>query len=83
MTCMSIKTIAVDTAVYERLAATKRSGESFSKAIDRLLTDADAASTGADILRRLESFSPLPDEDAGVFLDVIAENRATEDWAGA
>ena len=81
MTYMATRTIAVDAGVYDRLAASKRSGESFSKAIDRLLTDASSANTGADILRRLGGFSALPDEDASVFLDVIAEDRADETWA--
>jgi len=77
---MAIKTIAVDAEVYDRLSATKRSGESFSKAIDRLLTDVGAANTGADILKRISTFSPLPDEDASVYLDIIAEDRASTDW---
>lgn len=77
---MAIKTIAVDAAVYDRLATTKRTGESFSKAIDRLLTDASVANSGADILRRLEGFSPLPDEEADAYMAVIEENRAAERW---
>jgi predicted CopG family antitoxin len=77
---MAIKTIALDASVYDRLAATKRGGESFSKAIDRLLTDAAHANTGSDILRRLEGFSALPDEDAAVYMAVIDENRADEQW---
>lgn len=77
---MAIKTIAVDAGVYDRLAANKRSGESFSKAIDRLLTDASEANSGADILRRIEGFSPLPDEEADVYMAVIEENRTGEAW---
>jgi predicted CopG family antitoxin len=77
---MATKTIALDITVYDRLAASKRGGESFSKAIDRLLADASAANTGADILRRLESFAVLPEDEANVFLAVIAEDRAAGDW---
>lgn len=77
---MAIKTIAVDAAVYERLAATKRSGESFSKAIDRLLTTAGSVGTGAAIMERLVSIPPLPDDEAERFLQVIEEDRATTAW---
>jgi len=77
---MSTKTIAVDTRVYERLAGAKKEGESFSKVIDRLLTEMAEAHTGRDILRGAEAFPPLSKEDAEVFLGVVAENRASEDW---
>lgn len=77
---MSTKTIAVDTRVYERLAGAKREGESFSKVIDRLLTEVGEAHTGRDILRGVETLPPLSQEDSDVFLGVVAENRASEDW---
>ncbi len=77
---MSTKTIAVDSQVYARLAGVKREGESFSKAIDRLLREASTAHTGADVLRALEDVVPLTDEDADVMLAVIEENRTSEDW---
>ena len=77
---MSTKTIAVDSQVYDRLAGAKREGESFSKAIDRLLRTAGAAHTGADILRALEHVVPLPEEDAEVMLSVVEEHRASETW---
>ncbi len=77
---MSVKTIAVDTRVYRRLAAAKRDGESFSKAIDRLLTDVESAHTARDILNRLATIAPLSEEDADVFMNVVAENRAGEGW---
>ncbi len=77
---MSTKTIAVDTRVYERLAAAKSRGESFSKAIDRLLTQVERASTGGDVLRGLGALLPLSDADSQVFLKIVAENRASEDW---
>ena len=77
---MSTKTIAVATPVYDRLSAEKRDGESFSKTIDRLLTEVGAAHTGEQILRQLGSFSSLPEEDAERFMDVVAENRTSEKW---
>jgi predicted CopG family antitoxin len=80
MTYMSTKTIAVDSRVYERLRAAKREGESFSKALDRLLSEVETAHTGSDILERLDAHPVLTPEDAEVFLGVIAEGRAGETW---
>jgi predicted CopG family antitoxin len=79
-TCMSTKTIAVDSRVYERLASAKREGESFSKTIDRLLTQLGAAHTGGEILRQLEDVPALTQDDATAFLRVIDEARRDEDW---
>jgi predicted CopG family antitoxin len=77
---MSTKTIAVDSGVYERLAAAKREGESFSRVIDRLLTTASSAHTGKDILTELAGLPLLSPEDAETFLSIVAENRALEAW---
>ena len=79
---MSTKTIAVDARVYERLAAVKKEGESFSRAIDRLLAEMGAAHTGGDILSRLATIEPLSEADARVFLEIVAEDRASEMWNG-
>jgi predicted CopG family antitoxin len=77
---MSIKTIAVDSRVYERLASAKREGESFSGTIGRLLEEAGAAHTGRDILRGLQRVAPLTDEDADVMVRVVEEFRSKEPW---
>jgi predicted CopG family antitoxin len=77
---MSTKTIALDSKIYARLASFKREGESFSKVIDRLLSEVANSNTGSDVLRGLAEFSPLPERDAELFLAVIQENRDTEDW---
>ena len=77
---MSTKTIAVDSRVYERLATVKMEGESFSKVIDRLLTEVGSAHTGGDILRGLEGAAALSPADSRKFLDVVAENRERERW---
>jgi len=77
---MSTKTIAIDSRVYDRLAAVKRENESFSEAIDRLLGETGADHTGDDILKRLASVTPLSKKDSVLFLQVIAENRR-ERWA--
>ncbi len=77
---MSTKTIAVDSQVYERLARVKREGESFSRAIDRILEEVGAVHTGRDVLRALEGVVPLPEADAAVMLAIVEENRADEAW---
>ncbi|MEZ5330748.1 MAG: antitoxin VapB family protein [Thermoanaerobaculia bacterium] len=77
---MSTKTIAVDTRVYDRLAAEKRDGESFSKTIDRLLAEAAGAHTGRDVLNRLAELPALSAVDAESFLSVVAEDRESEEW---
>lgn len=79
---MSTKTIAVDSRVYERLAAVKQADESFSKVIDRLLAELGAAHTGRDILRGLATVEPLSEEEAKTFLEVVQENREGEAWNG-
>lgn len=77
---MSSKTIAVDTRVYERLSGVKREGESFSKAINRLIDEVGTAHTGRDILQGLSGVVPLSFDDAQVMLSVVAENRENETW---
>lgn len=77
---MSTKTIAVDAQVYQRLAGEKREGESFSKVIDRLLTQAGAAHTGSDILRGVSELPALDADDAEAMLAVVAGNREAEQW---
>ncbi len=79
---MSTKTIAVDTRVYEKLAGVKNEGESFSKAIDRLIDQVGAAHTGRDILQGLSGVTQLSYDDAEVMLSVVAENRENETWDG-
>ena len=80
ITCMSTRTIALDSRVYERLAGAKMEGESFSKAIDRLLAQVESVHTGSDILAGLRDVTSLSEADSGLFLEVVAENRESEGW---
>jgi predicted CopG family antitoxin len=77
---MSTKTIAVNSRVYNRLAAEKREGESFSKTLDRLLDAVESAHTGRDILKQLGDIPTLTREDAEAMLAVVTENRECESW---
>ncbi len=80
MHTMSTKTIAVNVEVYGRLAAARRENESFSKAINRLLSQVASAHTSGDILQGLSMIASLSEADSRQFLDVIAENRGNEPW---
>lgn len=79
---MSIKTIAVGTDVYEKLADRKRPGESFTKVIDRLLQDATTA-TCADAVREAAEIwgasTATPDE-AKRMEKVVYDNRRQARW---
>ena len=77
---MSIKNIALSTKVYERLAKFKQESESFSRAIDRLLSVAEGRHAGADILRALKELPSLSEGDARLMQEVVDQNRTTEKW---
>lgn len=76
---MGTKNISVDARVYERLVRVKREGESFSRAIERLLDEIRDSHSGSKIVHNLESISSLSEEDSHVFHDVVAEDRADND----
>lgn len=79
---MSTKTIAVDRDVYLKLARIKGEGESFSRALDRLLDSHLKAHTGADILTRLrDAPAPLSDAEADAMARHLQLARATETWS--
>lgn len=77
---MSTKNIALNTEVYLKLARYKRESESFSKAIERLLAQAESAHTAAEVLRRLTEFTPLSEKEADAMMQLVEQNRAAETW---
>ena len=77
---MSIKNVALDTKVYDRLARFKQESESFSKAIDRMLSHLDNTHTGEDVLRQLSILPELSESDSRTILNTVREDRATEKW---
>lgn len=78
---MSTKTIAVDLAVYQKLARIKTEGESFSRAIDRLVNRYIEAHTGAEILAHLDDApAPLSDDEARQMQQLVDEGRRSEAW---
>lgn len=77
---MSTRNIGLHIRVYEKLARYKRDSESFSKAIERLLSQAESLHTGADILRRLPGIPPLSPDEADSMLRVVEDDRKSEIW---
>ena len=78
---MSTKTIAVDLAVYMKLARLKRESESFSKLIDRLVDEVVTSHTVSEVLSRLDDMPSLSSTDAEIMENVVQQNREDEDWS--
>ena len=78
---MSIKTVALDIGVYQKLARIKGERESFSKAIERLVDRHLTAHTGSDIASALANApAPLSAQEADVMLRVVEDARRSEKW---
>ena len=81
---MSIKTIAVSTCTYDKLAHRKQPGESFTKVIDRLLATTASAGTCADAVREAAAIWGGQSENASADADkmekVIRDNRCQARW---
>ena len=80
---MSIKTIAVGTDVYEKLADRKRPGESFTKVIDRLLNNTASTATCAGAVREAAEIwgaSTGTPAEADKMEKVIRDNRRQARW---
>ena len=77
---MSTKNIAPSSQVHERLARFKRESESFSRAIDRLISIAEGRHVGADNLKGLQDLPSLSEADAAQMERVVEQNRTTERW---
>jgi len=80
---MSTKTIAVDAAVYRKLAGRKRESESFTKLLDRL-ADADTGhGTCADAVREAAEIwgkSSGNHTETDKLESVVSANRKTAKW---
>lgn len=77
---MSTKNVALNYKVYNKLAQFKDESESFSKAIERLLSRVESEHTGTHILQQLADLSPLNERDAEIMLRQVAQNRKSEAW---
>jgi predicted CopG family antitoxin len=78
---MSTKTIAVENSVYERLAREKRSSESFTKTIDRLIHASNIGTCAAAVADAATVWQAIGnDADADRMEQVIHQNRVTTNW---
>jgi negative regulator of replication initiation len=80
---MSIKTIAVGTDVYTKLAHRKQPGQSFTKLIDRLLDSTASSGTCADAVRdaaQIWGATGAQSSDADKMENIIRDNRRNARW---
>lgn len=78
---MSTKTIAVESAVYERLAREKRSSESFTKTIDRLIHSANSGTCAAAVVDAEAVWQAIGnDTDADRMEQILHLNRSATNW---
>ena len=78
---MSIKTVALNTNVYEKLARHKRGSESFTKTIDRLLSGSSEP-TCADAVRETARIFGHVDtgNEAAQLESWLREGKASTNW---
>ena len=78
---MSTKTIAVESSVYERLAREKRSSESFTKTINRLIHAANSGTCAAAVADAANLWQTIGnDVEADQLEQILHRNRATTNW---
>ena len=78
---MSTKTIAVESTVYERLAREKRSSESFTKTINRLIESANSGTCAAAVADAASIWQTIGnDAEADQMERILHQNRATTHW---
>ena len=78
---MSTKTIAVESSVYERLAREKRSSESFTKTINRLIHTANSGTCASAVADAASVWQAIGnDSDAERMEQILHRNRASTDW---
>ena len=78
---MSTKTIAVENSVYERLAREKRSSESFTKTIERLIHSANSGTCASAVADAASVWQAIGNEaDADRMEQILHLNRSTMNW---
>ena len=78
---MSTKTIAVEHSVYERLAREKRSSESFTKTIERLIDSASSVTCAAAVADAASVWHAIGnDADADRMEQMVRLNRSSTNW---
>jgi predicted CopG family antitoxin len=77
---MSVKNVALDTRVYDKLAGLRKDSESFTKAIERLINQRQSAHTGKELLAWLAEFDELNEKEAKSILKIVNKARTEEKW---
>jgi len=78
---MATKTIALEVSVYHKLARQKRSSESFTKTIERLIEQNQTSFTCASaVTEATQIWRDTSEKEADTLEQVIAENRASTRW---
>ena len=78
---MSVKTIALEASVYDRLARQKRPSESFTKTIARLLNEGGRNTCGDAVADSRDFWSRIPsDAEADQIEKIICEDRLETVW---
>lgn len=78
---MSVKTIALESSVYDQLAKRKRPSESFTKTIARLLREGGHSTCGQALADSREFWGPLSSgSEADQIEEVVRRNRLETVW---
>ena len=78
---MSTKTITIKNSVYERLAREKRSSESFTKTIERLIHSASSGTCASAVTDAASIWQAIGnDADADRMEQILQQNRSTTNW---
>lgn len=79
---MATKTIALEVSVYDKLLGRKRNSESFTKTIDRLISESAGSRTCADaVATAAKIWNDGTDDEAQTMEDVLREGRKNTRWA--
>ncbi len=78
---MATKTIALEVSVYDKLARQKRSSESFTKTIERLIEQNQTSFTCVSaVTEATRIWRDTSEKEADKLEKIIAENRASTRW---
>jgi predicted CopG family antitoxin len=78
---MATKTIALEISVYDKLLGRKRNSESFTKTIDRLISESAGSRTCAEaVANAAKIWGDGTDAEARAMEDVIRAGRENTRW---
>jgi predicted CopG family antitoxin len=78
---MATKTIALEVSVYDKLLGQKQNSESFTKIIDRLISESAGSRTCADaVATAAKIWSDGTEVEAEAMEDALREGRKNTRW---